>query len=327
MATANGTPVGLAGERRAWFGQFTVGGPPPGPDQTAVLLGSALRLSELASPNASITPAAVAYHGAGWARLLDGPATRQLMAEPVQQTLKDLGGPASLENLGRRPGYVLRSKPGTVLELLYATPQQLLGADGELLGSARYIVLWWAREGGTPDLVLCGTDSKHLGAAFATHGLDSFKALMEGALTSSRSIVRAAPLPAPEDGDYRRDYQYPYAWELKTDKPAYVQNELVKLTFTITNISDWPVPLDYLPPTVTIRSVQEHRDVAVLGYGDGHRVLQPGETVSFTTTWDQMHFESGRAAAGQYIAQVHLANVATNRGLSPGPRAYEVILE
>ena len=59
---------------------------------------------------------------------------------------------------------------------------------------------------------------------------------------------------------------------------------------------------------------------------DGHRVLQPGEIASFTATWDQMHFEGGRAAAGRYIAQVHLANVATNRGLSPGPQA-ELILE
>ena len=278
VVTADGTPVGLAGETRAWFGQFSVHGPPPGPDQTAVLLGSALRLSEFASPNASITPAAVAYHGPGWGRFVDGQATRELITEPVQQTLKDLGGPVPLETLGRRPGYVLRSMPGTVLELLYATSQQLRGADGGLLGSARYIVLWWAREGGAPDLVLCGTSRQHLGAAFATNGLDSFEALMEGVPTSSRSIVRAAPLPAPEDGDYRRDYQYPYGWELKTDKSAYVQDELVPLTFTITNISDWPVPLDYLPPRVTIRSAQERRDVAVLGYGDEHRVLQPGET-------------------------------------------------
>ena len=326
VVVADGTPVGLAGETRAWFGLFIVRGPPPGPNQTAVLLGSALQLSERARPDASITPAAVAYHGAGWARLVDGPATRKLLAEPVQQTLNDLGGPVSLENLGRHPGYVLRSKPGTMMELLYATPQGLIGADGELLGSARYVVLWWAREGGAPDLVLCGTDRQHLGAAFATHGLDSFEALMEGAPSSSRSIVTAAPIPAPEDGEYREDYQYPYAWELKTDKSTYAQVEPVTLTFTVTNISDWPIPLDYVPPRVAIRSVQEHRDVAVLRYGDGHRVLQPGETASFTTTWDQVHFEGGRAAAGRYIAQVHLANVATKRGLAPGPQA-ELILE
>ena len=110
-------------------------------------------------------------------------------------------------------------------------------------------------------------------------------------------------------------------------KSAYAQDELVTLTFTITNTSDWPVTWDYMPPTVTIYSIQEVRDVAVLRYGDGHRVLQPGETSSFTMTWDQVHFEGGRATPGRYVAKVHLANLANNWYLSPGPTAYELILE
>ena len=96
------------------------------------------------------------------------------------------------------------------------------------------------------------------------------------------------------------DYQYPYEWELKTDKAAYVQNELVTLTFTVTNISDWPVTLDYMPPTVTIGSIQVARDVAVLRYGDGHRVLQPGEAASFTMTWDQGAFR-GRSCSSRTL--------------------------
>ena len=77
-------------------------------------------------------------------------------------------------------------------------------------------------------------EENHLGAAFATHDLDSFEALMEGMPSSSpRSMVAAARLHAPEygyDRDYgysSDDYQYPYKWELKTDKPAYIQDELV----------------------------------------------------------------------------------------------------
>ncbi len=303
-----------------------ISGPPLVPSRPAVLLDSALRLLETAPPDGGITPAAVAYHGQGWARFVDGPVTRELLAEPVQETFKDLGGPVPLEGLGQRSGYVLGREPGTMLELLYATPQELRGAEGELLGSARYVVLWWAREGGAPDLVLCGTDRQHLGAAFATYGLGSFEALMEGLPSSSRSIVASVPIPATGGGGEREDYQYPYAWELKADKSTYVEDELVRLTFTVTNISDWPISLDYVPPRVAIRSVQEHRNVAVLHYGDGHSVLQPGETVSFTTTWDQVHFEGGQAAAGRYIVEVQLANLATKRWLDPGPRA-ELVLE
>ncbi len=253
--------------------------------------------------------------------------TRELLAVPVEKALKNLGEPVPLENLGRHPQYVLRRVSGTTLELLYATPQELRSADGELLGSARYIALWWDREGGAPDLVLCGTeDGSHLGAAFATHGLSSFEALMEGAPSSSPHSMVAAERLLPR-GYSSDDYQYPYKWELKTDKSAYAQDELVTLTFTITNISDWPVTLDYLPPRVVIHSLLEHRDVAVLPYGDGHRVLKPHETASFTMIWDQVHFEGGRATPGEYAAHVHLANLVNNWYLHPGPTAYEVILE
>ena len=216
---------------------------------------------------------------------------------------------------------------GTILELLYATPQELRGADGELLGRARYIALWWDQEGGAPDLVLCGTyDGNHLGAAFATHDLSSFERLMEGAPSRSpHSMVAAERLLPP--GYSSDNYQYPYEWELKTDNSAYIQDELMTLTFTVSNTSNWPVPLNYVPPRVTIWSIQEARYVAVLPYGHGHRVLQPHETASFTVTWDQVHFEGGRATPGHYVAKVHLANLANNWYLSPGPTAYEVILE
>ena len=327
VVAGDGTPIGLAGHGRRWYGQQVVHGQIGGMDRPAILLDPALHLIESAPPDTGITPAAVVYHGAASTGHVDGPVTRELLGVPVQKALKNLGEPVPLENLGRHPRYVLRRVSGTTLELLYATPQKLRRADGELLGSARYIALWWDREGGAPALVLCGTDEgDHLGAAFATHGLSSFEALMEGAPSSLPHSMVAAERLLPR-GYSTDDYQYPYEWELKTDKSAYAQDELVTLTFTITNISDWPVTLDYLPPRVVIHSLLEHRDVAVLPYGDGHRVLKPHETASFTMIWDQVHFEGGRATPGEYAAHVHLANLVNNWYLHPGPTAYEVILE
>ena len=335
VVTGDGTPVGLAGHGRRWYGQKIVLGPIGGTDRPAVLLDSALRLLKLAPSDGRITPSGVVYHGGISTGPVDGPETRELLAQPVHQTIRRLGEPVLLENLGRRPGSPRRPELGVMLELLYASPQELRGIDGKLLGSARYIALWWARQGGAPDLVLCSTeDWAHLGAAFAAHGLRLFEALMEEAPTSSpKSMVAAAPLDAPEygySGKYgysSENYQYPYEWALKPDKSAYMQDEPVTLTFTVTNTSDWPAPLDYVPPRVVIHSVQEHRDVAVLRYGDGRRILQPDETASFTVTWDQMHFEDGRAPAGRYVAHAHLANVADNWLLTSGPTAYEVVLE
>ena len=292
-----------------------------------MLLDSAIQLLERPPSDLDITPAAVAYFGPDRTKAPDGPVTRELLADPVQKALKDLGRSVPLESLSRLPGSLRPTELGTILELLYATPQELRGADGELLGSARYIALWWGGEGGAPDLVLCGTDDgNHLGAAFAINGLRSFEALMEGVPSSSPHSMVAAESLRPS-GYSSDDYQYPYEWELKTDKPAYSQDELAMLTLTLTNTSDWPVTLNFVPPTVTIFSIQEARNVAVLRYGDGHRVLQPGETASFTMTWDQVHFEGGRATPGHYVAHVHLANLVNNWNLSPGPTAYELILE
>ena len=335
VVTADGKPVGLAGLGRRWYGQQIILGGIRAIDLPAVLLDSALRVLELTPAEADIIPAAVAYHRPDLFRHVDGPVTRDLLAVPVRQTIEDLGEPVPLQNLDMRPDSLSSPESGTLLELLYATPQELRGADGKVLGSARYIALWWGREGGAPDLVLCEAErGNHLGAAFAARGLGSFETLMERAPSSSpHSMVAAEPLDAPEygylgkHGYSREDFQYPYEWELNTGKSAYVQDEPVTLTFTITNTSDWPAPLDYVPPRVTIYSVQEHRNVAVLHHGDGRRVLQPGETASFTMTWDQMHFEGGRASTGRYVARVQLANLVTNWWLDWGPVAYEVILE
>ena len=330
MVVADGTPVGLVGYGRRFYGQQRIMGRIGGTDLPALLLDSALRLLEGVLSHADITPAAVAYYGPASTGHVDGPVTRELLAEPVQEALRDLGEPVPLENLNRRPNSLEPPELGTILELLYATPQELRGADGELLGNARYIALWWDREGGVPDLVLCGTDDgNHLGAAFATNDLRSFEALLEGVPSSSpHSMVAAAPLLAPEYGYSVDDYQYPYEWELKTNKSVYVEDELVVLTFTVTNTSNWPVTLDYVPPRVTIRSDQDSRYVAVLPYGYGHRVLQPRETASFTMTWDQVHFGGGRATPGRYFAKVHLANLSDRWGLlSAGPIADPLVLE
>ena len=328
MVAGDGTPIGLASHAGRFYGQSIVWGGLSLRYLPAVLLDSAIHLLERPPSDLDITPAAVAYYRPDGTKAVDGPVTRELLTEPVQEALKDLGEPVPLESLSKRPGSVRPPELGTILELLYATPQELRGADGELLGSARYIALWWDREGGASDLVLCGTDDgNHLGATFATNGLRSFEALMEGAPSSSpHSMVTAARL-RPPGYDSSDDYQYPCGWELKTDKSAYVKGEPVMLTLTLTNTSDWPVPLDYVPPRVVIHSLLEHRDVDVLRHGDERRVLQPDETASFTMTWDQMHFEGGRATPGHYVAHVHLANFASNWYLSAGPTAYEVILE
>ena len=327
VVSADGTPIGLAGHGRRWYGQQIVLGRIGGTDLPAVMLTSALQLVGFGPQDAGITPASVVYHGPGVNRHVDGPVTRGMLAEPVRARLEDVGEPVRLENLGRHPRYVLRLNSGKMLELLYADPQELRGVDGALVGNARYIVLWWDREGGAPDLVLCGVHREHLGAAFAARDLGSLEELMEGVPSSSpHSMVAARPLPTVRNVGNPDDYQYPYVWELKADRLAYGAGEEVALTFEITNISDWPARLDYVPPRVTIYSVRQDRDVAVLSHGDSHIILQPRETASFSIEWDQVDGQGVRAAPGRYIARVQLANLVTRPLLDWGPQA-DLVLE
>ncbi len=327
VTSVDGTPIGLAGHGRSWYGQQIVLGRIGGTDLPAVLLTSALQLLGFAPQDAGITPAAVVYHGPGVSRHVDGPVTRGLLAEPLRGVLEDVGEPVPLENLGRHPRYVLRPNSGTMLELLFAEPQELRGEDGVLVGSARYIVLWWGREGGAPDLVLCGVNREHLGAAFAVRGLGSLEELMEGVPSSSpHSMVAARPLPTVRNAGNPEDYQYPYVWELEADRLAYRVGEEVALTFKITNVSDWPARLAYLPPRVTIYSIREDRDVAVLPHGDSHIIVQPRETASFSMEWDLVDGQGIRAEPGSYTARVQLASLVTKPFLDWGPQA-DLVLE
>ena len=141
VVAADGTPVGLAGHTRTFYGQSIVLGGPSIEYLPAVLLDSATRLLERVPSDADITPATVAYYGPEPIPSVDGPVTRELLADPVQKALTDLGESVPLENLSRRPSSLRPPELGTILELLYATPQELRGPNGELLGSARYIAL------------------------------------------------------------------------------------------------------------------------------------------------------------------------------------------
>ncbi len=325
VVTRSGALVGLADGQRAWFGAGPrPSGPPPGPDQPAVLLSSALQLLDAVSPDGDAIPAAVAYHGLGWGRFVDGPITREVLGQPVQEALSRLGDPVSLEGLGQRATGIIGSRSpwsGTALELIYAQPQELRAAAGDLLGSGRYIVLWWGRGEGEPDLVLCGTEPNYLGAAFVAADLKAIEPVAEEAPGSTRSMVKAEPLPKLPIFS-----QYPYQWSLEPDQEEYSPGQAVTLTFTVTNISQWPMPLDYLPPMVIFRNELDSQDVAALQYGDAHHILNPGEMVTFPVTWDQTNATGDRVPPGQYGAQARVANTAQRVWLTPGPRVQFVLL-
>ena len=204
----DGSVLGLAGTARQWLGHTFVSGGPgvivrP---YAAVRIGSAMRLLDGERDGVATTPGALAYHGDGWARFADNPVSRASVASPVAEVLTNLDRPAEVDWLGGRPRPIGSSVPGTVLELLYHEPQTLRDADGNVLGEARYIALWWRRGGDQPDVVLCGRDEDHVGAAFETWGLGRFEALMDGQPSTGRAIVNPVE-PAPNRETSRSLYE------------------------------------------------------------------------------------------------------------------------
>lgn len=292
-----------------WTGtSFSAHGPFPGPDQPIVLFESALALLDGSPERAGTLPAAVAYHGANqrenWLRLADGPATQDIIADPVQELLGRVGEPINVEDLGQRARRVLGDEAGFFLELLDPEPQTLRTPDGEAVAEGRYIVLWWGREAGLPDLLLCGETADRLGAAFAMPLLGHLEQVRDEAPRSSRSVVRAAPLPVGDE-DFR---SYPYKWTFATDKESYAFGEPVRLTLAIKNISGFSMPLNFTPPMVLIRGIGPRRDVALVPHGNGHRDLRPGETATFEITWDAQTAWGELAPPGDYQAQALIAN-------------------
>ena len=104
VVAGDGTPIGLASHAGRFYGQSIVWGGLSLRYLPAVLLDSAIHLLERPPSDLGITPAAVAYYGPDLTRPVDGPVTRELLAEYVQEALRNLGEPVPLEHLSRRPG-------------------------------------------------------------------------------------------------------------------------------------------------------------------------------------------------------------------------------
>jgi hypothetical protein len=193
IVSQEGHIAGLAHQVWSWFGDGGFGprGPAREPSQPVVLFITALDLLDGVNTDAGIIPAALAYHGDGWLQFKDGPVTRKMSAQPVQQILYGLGNPVTFKGLGQTSPVTLRNEDGTFLELVYAQPRQLRTAKGDVLGKGRYIVLWWRRADGQPDLVLCGSQPGRIDAAYFAPTLGHIEGLMAHAPGSGDSLVIA----------------------------------------------------------------------------------------------------------------------------------------
>jgi len=306
VVNRDGELLGMVGQWTWWgTGISSPSGPYPGPDGPVVKTVSLLSLlgDEVGEDTISI-PAAVAYHShtreenRGWH--IDSPAVRELLAGPVERALQSLGGLADVEKLGQRDRAVLRYKVGTVLELVFAVPQELRLQSGELLGEARYVAFWWGRENGEPNVVLCGAEPGYICGAFLAGDIGELAEAVQAAPRSSRSMVTT-------DGHLLPGFpsNYPLEWDVEADKAAYRIGEAVNFVVTIRNHSDWPVTAYHLPPAVEVRTRDGYGAWWQQGPGAESLRIAPHETRTFELPWQQVDSEGYGVPPGDYDVSLY----------------------
>lgn len=195
-----GDVLGLANDVWPWPGPFdySLGRPPP--SEAAVLLRSAAPLLNGPVSDSAITPVGLLFVNRwSFSGLVHDPTGRQELAQPLHTFLQSVGSSDQIAHLGEHLGYVVPPAASDHLELLFQNPQTMRMSDGRVVGRARLVVFWWNRGGGKPDLILCGADTTHLGAAFAWDGANTLEnalqdLLPKGALPPSPD---ATPTPTP----------------------------------------------------------------------------------------------------------------------------------
>lgn len=305
VVNRDGELLGMAGVSSWWGTGFAPRGLFPGPEWPAVKTASlGLLLKEDLREDAPFIPAAVSYHGhsrsQNWAELIGSPATRVLLYESAREAMQSLGGPTEVENLGQQDYAILGYKPGTVLEFVYAQPQQLRSSEGELVGEARYVSFWWDRGEGKPDVVLCGAEPGYICGAFLAGNLAELKTAVESAHESGRSGVISDAYSLP---GYPGDY--PLEWSVAPDKESYRPGEEVTFTVTIVNQSDWPVTAHHLPPAIEVRTRSYPGPWWQQQPGTESRTIAAHETLTLDVPWRKVDSQGNPVPPGDYSVSVH----------------------
>jgi uncharacterized repeat protein (TIGR01451 family) len=298
----DGVLLGMVGTG-SWYGTgFLPRGPSPGPARPVV---KTTRLRQLvvgpSHGELAYVPAAVAYHTQttseirGW--LGDSPALRESLAGPVEKVLQSLGGVTQVESLGQTDNAVLRDRMGSVLELVFAQPQELRTATGELVGKARYVAFWWDRENGEPDVVLCGAEPGYICGAFLVGDLSDLKAAVEAAPESGRSGVMTDAYSLPGFPSY------PLEMHVTTSSESYRPGETVTFTVTIENHSAWPIVGDHLPPGIVIQTRDRSRYWLQASRSEITNLTIPAqETVTLEFSWQPEGGSVSGLPSGEYAA-------------------------
>ena len=96
----------------------------------------------------------------------------------------------------------------------------------------------------------------------------------------------------------------PLQIEVTTDKSSYLPGEDITITFSIRNVTNSPFVIAPYVPEVDIRHFQTsgwgNEQVRTFVAGSDTRSLDPGQTETFTVTWDQRDNQGQQVPYGIY---------------------------
>ncbi|MDP2949240.1 MAG: serine protease [Chloroflexota bacterium] len=309
-----------------WYGTgpAPTGGPPPGPARPAVKASALLALLQgRLAQGADSIPAAVSYHGndgRGWSASADWPAPGESLEGPAGDAMRSVGGLADVGSLDGWAYNVLGYKPGTALEFAYAQPQELRSADGKLLGEARYVAFWWSREGGQPDVVLCGTEPGRFGGAFVAGDLEPLRVAVKSAMNATSSAPSVPALP----GYY--SFDYPVKMTVASEKETYHSGEVVRFVVAVENLIDWPMPLYNLPPAIEVRNQARGGPWWQSQAGSQSQTIAPHDALTMDVVWPQLDSKGNVAPPGDYCVTTYWRTARDGVVGHGGPKACFTLL-
>ena len=216
-----------------------------------------------------------------------------IIAERVNSYLRSLGEPAEIDGLGESIGSIVGVSSGSMLGLIYPASQPLESADGTLVGSARYLMMWWGRGAGKPDLILTGPDSDRITHAFEVDGLKELESL------ARYHQRRFEPFRTSSNAGFPSEY--PLKWTLASGESTYLPGETVQISLRVENVSILSVEIQSPSPFRVYSSDGHYSWESEFVSDRESETVLPGEVLVLTTDWDQTDDQGRHVPAGAYF--------------------------
>jgi hypothetical protein len=92
--------------------------------------------------------------------------------------------------------------------------------------------------------------------------------------------------------------------EMVTDRDTYAAGENVTAQISLANVYDQAYTVKPSPPTVDVEELYTSEVVAIFPGIEEERLLQPGQSLNWSVSWDQKDQGGNQVSPGRYIFEL-----------------------